>query len=386
MPILFDFESPGLSPHWNMTGGGSASREDCAPGWCLRVKAPAGASIASGSVPTDWTGFGELSFRALTAVDTTLDVRVTAGEGRASFWRRVDVRGGAWRDIRLPLGWLRRDDGPTPDWSTVDGVTFTFRDASNVWLDDIALATGSPVLTAEAVAKVTGGTVTGGRHVAVVSLVPSLDAVKLASRLDAVADRVRADLPFLGPLATPVPLVVFPDEASYRAGVAHIGTAFAANAQAPQAGGFTLEGIATSYWDASLGVERPVYVHEFVHALLSRTASLPNRGEWLQEGLATWYQVQPHPQSNLDDVVSGQLARPFPLSRLCDGERIDMSLYADAWTVVGTLLQDPGWAGTLPRLFEAAGRTGSTSLADLGVDLAGLDQDRRVWAQRYFGW
>lgn len=79
-------------------------------------------------------------------------------------------------------------------------------------------------------------------------------------------------------------------------------------------------------------------------------------------------------------------ASPLPISRLRDGQRIETKFYGDAWTVVGTLLEEPRWSGTLPLVFEAAARTGTTSLADSGVDLDALDGDRRAWAGRHFGW
>ena len=384
--ILFDFEAPGLADQWQMARGGSASREACESGWCLHLKPAAKSGIRSSRVPSDWTRYGELSFRARSAADTTIEVWIPAGEGRAAFWRRVDLRGGAWQDVHLDLGWLRRADGPAPSWSSVKGVAFTFRDATEVWLDDIALIDGSPVLSPEAVAAVAGGTVTTGRHAAVISLVPSLDGAALANTLDAVADAVLADLPFLHAPVVQVPLVVFPDAGSYREGVVRLGNAFAATVAVPTNDGFTIEGIATSSWDPVQGAARPVYVHEFVHALLTRTAALPNGGEWLQEGLANWYQVRFYPQPTLADVVRGRFARPVPLSRLCDGQRIETQFYGDAWTVMGTMLEDPAWSGTLPRVFEAASRTGSTSVANLDMDLASLDRDRRAWAARHFGW
>ncbi len=384
--ILFDFEAPGLAEQWQMGRGGAAAREACASGWCLHVKPAAGSGIGSRRVPVSWTGYGELTFRARAASDASIEVRLPAGEGRAAFWRRVDLRGGAWQDVHIPLGWLRRGDGPAPSWSTVKALSFTFRDTTEVWLDDIGVSEGSPFLPPAAVATVTGGTVTRGRLAAVISMVPGLDRAALASRLDAVADAVLADLPFLIPPPAPVSLVVFPDPAGYRDGVRKIATAFAAQVTPPDNDGFTIEGIGTSSWDAAQGTERPVYAHEFVHALLSKAANLPNGGEWLQEGLASWYQARFYPQATLAEVVRGRLARPLPLSRLCDGQRIEPQYYGDAWTVVGTLLEDPQWAGTLPRVFEAAARTGSTSLVGMGVDLSALDRHRRAWAARRFGW
>ncbi len=384
--ILFDFEATGLADQWQMARGGQASREACESGWCLHVKPAPQSGIGSRQVPSDWTGFGKLTFRARAAADTSVEVRVPAGEGRAAYWRRVDLRGGSWQTVRLPLGWLRRAEGPAPSWSTVKAVSFTFRDATEVWLDDVAVSAGSPFLSPEAVATVTGGHVTLGRYAAVISAVPSLDASALASRLDAVAEAVLADIPFLGAPAAPVPLVVFPDEPSYRDGVVRIGAAFAARADSPGHDGHTIEGIATSSWDAAQGFARPVYTHEFVHALLTATSTLPNSGEWLQEGLASWYQLRFHPQPSFADGLRRHLDRPLPLSRLCDGAHVQAQYYGETWTVIGTMLEEPSWTGTLPRVFEAAARTGSTSLVSLGVDLAALDRDRRGWAARRFGW
>ncbi len=384
--ILFDFESPGLADQWQMARGGQASREACESGWCLHLKPAAKSGIQSVRVPADWTGFGELSFRARSAADTSIEVWIPAGAGRGAFWRRVDLRARAWQDVHLDLGWLRRADGPAPSWASVNALSFTFRDTAEVWLDDIAVSAGSPVLTPEAVAAVTGGTVIRGRHAAVVSLVPSLDGAALANTLDAVVDAVLVDLPFLPAPAVPVSLVVFPDVGGYQTGVVRLGAAFAATVATPTNDGFTIEGIATSSWDPMQGVARPVFVHEFVHALLTRTAGLPNGGEWLQEGLANWYQVRFYPQPTLADVIRGRFARPLPLSRLCDGQRIETQFYGDAWTVTGTLLEDPAWSGTLAGIFDAAARTGSTSLAALGFDLTALDESRRTWAARHFGW
>lgn len=384
--MLFDFETAGLAAQWQMARGGNASRDACESGWCLHVKPAAGSAIGSRNVPTDWTQFGVLSFLARSGADTSIEVRVAAGPGRAAFWRRVDLRGEAWQQVSLDLGWFRRGDGPAPAWSSVQAISFSFRDATEVWIDDVALGDGRPVLSAEAVAAVTGGAVMLGRHSAVISLVPGLDSAALAARLDAVVEAVMVDLPFLPSPEVQVPLVIFPDHASYQLGVVQLGAAFAAKASAPAHDGYTLEGIAMSSWDAKQGIDRPVYVHEFVHALLTRTASLPNGGEWLQEGLATWYQVRFFPQQTLADVVRGRLARPLGLNRLCDGQRIESKFYGDAWTVIGNLLENANWSGTLQGALESAARSGSTSLVDLGLDLDLLDRDRRAWTARHFGW
>lgn len=384
--VLFDFEAPGLASVWEMARGGEATRGPGHTGSGLAVAPVAGSRIGTDHVPADWRGFGEVRFMARADAGTAFEIRVVGGEPGAAWWRKVEVSADGWQEVRVPLAWMRRAEGPAPSWAAIRGLSFAFRDSTRVWIDDVAVVSGRPERTPEMVAAVTGGVVTSGRHAAVVTQVPSLDARKLVADLDAVGDLVLRDLPFLHAPPVAVSLVVFPDVASYHAGVVGIGAAFGARAPTPTTDGFTIADIAMSSWDPGVGTDRPVFVHEFVHALLDQIAGLPNRGEWLQEGLASWYQIRRHPQANLGEVIRGQLARPTPLARLCDGTDIPTTLYGDAWAVVGTLLEEPRWAGTMPALFEATRRTGSTALSAIGADLDALEADRRVWAARHFGW
>ena len=76
--------------------------------WCLHLKPAAKSGIQSVRVPGDWSGYGELSFRARSSADTSIEVWIPAGASRGAFWRRVDLKAGAWQDVHLDLGWLRR--------------------------------------------------------------------------------------------------------------------------------------------------------------------------------------------------------------------------------------------------------------------------------------
>jgi hypothetical protein len=160
--------------------------------------------------------------------------------------------------------------------------------------------------------------------------------------------------------------------------------AFGAMTAAPAGQGVTLEGIATSSWDPQQGIGSAVYVHEFVHALVSRTTGLANDGSWLQEGLACWFQAMIVPQDDLASVVRQRIEAGMPIRELSSGRRIPIGNYGEAMALVGTLLEVPRWSGFLQRVVEQASRTGSTSLTDLGVDLDALDADRRAWADGRF--
>ncbi|MDQ3621808.1 MAG: hypothetical protein M3463_04865 [Verrucomicrobiota bacterium] len=166
---------------------------------------------------------------------------------------------------------------------------------------------------------------------------------------------MRTDLPFLEESSDLAPLLVFSSRDAYRAFPARLAAKLNAEATVPRAGGFTVFGIATSFWDPEQGSLRPVYTHEFVHALLSDRLRLDNRGEWLHEGLASRYQLRFHPQENFGAIVADGLAaasRRLPLERLCDGQPIPSNRYWQALTVAGMLLQQEKYAPRAGRLFK----------------------------------
>ena len=119
------------------------------------------------------------------------------------------------------------------------------------------------------------------------------------------------------------------------------------------------------FWSEKFGTLRPVYTHEYVHALITKTLFLPSQGSWLHEGLASHVQIHFHPQPNLRDIVSEGIANPrlhLPLQALCNGNRISVKRYWQALTVVETLLSVDRYRQNLPRLLHAFQQSGSTDL------------------------
>jgi hypothetical protein len=114
---------------------------------------------------------------------------------------------------------------------------------------------------------------------------------------------------------------------------------------------------------------RPVYAHEYVHGLLSQAALVPNSGEWFQEGLATHFQMQFHPQKGLSRQIAQDLqneAKLAPLADVCNGKKVALNQYWQALTVVDLLLAHESYRPQLPALVAAFQKSGST---DLGPQL-----------------
>ncbi|MCA9269137.1 MAG: hypothetical protein KDA41_11735, partial [Planctomycetales bacterium] len=202
--------------------------------------------------------------------------------------------------------------------------------------------------------------------IVVISDEPSLDAAQLADHLQSVAQRVQATFPTLSLPPRPIVMIVFAREEDYRDFPRKLGRMQNADAARPTSGGYTIHGVATSYFQPEFGSLRPVFTHEYVHALLAAAARLQNRGDWFQEGAATYFQVQFHPQDNLSDIVARGVADRrlhLPLKSLCDGRRIPMNRYWQAMTVVGALAEDDDYRERTPALLEAFAAAGSSDLS-----------------------
>jgi len=405
--VLFDFEDAGLSDDFTVSGPAQASRlpipdppEGGPTGSGVRVQARRPASLVShpGRVPGDWSEFDALALRIRrapaeggdpsatpeaqsTALDPQLSVSIEIGvhevDGNASFRRRVDLVDVGWTRVELPLRWFRWGDGRVPRWDRVDHLVVSFREPGTYWIDDIELLrpAGEAVLapTAEELAALAapdrdGSSVTVLRtpDVQIVSAAPALDAGQLADHLGEVRAAVIDELAFVPADIGPAPLVVLPDDAEFVAFVRGLAEAFSGRVDPPEHGGYTMLGIASVGWSAEFGTLRPTYAHEYVHALVSAGAGLPNLGEWFQEGLATRFQLRFHPQADVPDIVRRGVASPslhLPLPELCSGKPIPIDRYWQAMTVVDLLLEGARYRDSLPALVGAFLASGSTDLA-----------------------
>jgi hypothetical protein len=134
-----------------------------------------------------------------------------------------------------------------------------------------------------------------------------------------------------------------------------------------------------------------VFSHEFIHALLSATLQLENKGEWFQEGLASHYQLRFHPQANIRSVVSDSLkaADADTLKKVCSGARIPLDRYWVAGTLCRMLLADPALAAKLPAVVAAMQKSGSTALEpllpQLGLSWEELDERWRTFCRQNYG-
>jgi len=383
---------------------GSAARIDTAGSSGLFIKA--------GQLPPDLSDFDSLRFWVHrdpgAAAPSTIEVRFYEANGTAWFWRKVVLDKAGWMEVVVPFKWTRWSSTRIPRWEKVNRLGIYFRDAADVLVDSFSLADDpppngpddTPVLTPEDVAALAFGAaaadpeqvrIVSADGITVLTDAPDCEAETLRAHLAKVAAAVKADLPFADPPANPLMLVVFAAEDRYRQFPVALGERLGAGAAPTTAAGYTVQGVATSFWDPRQGTLRPVFTHEFVHALLSATLHLDNTSEWFQEGLAAHYQLRFHPQANIRAVVTESLdaAAADTLAKVCSGARIPLDRYWVAATVCRMLLEDPALAATLPAVVAAVQKTGSTAIEPLlpvlGLSQEELDGKWRAFCRQHYG-
>ncbi|MBN1334400.1 MAG: hypothetical protein JXB39_00405, partial [Deltaproteobacteria bacterium] len=109
-----------------------------------RVEAKAGGSVGC-AVPADWADSSLLRFHVTSDRPVTLEVAAMEPDGKAGFWRRVDLSPGE-QDLALPLRWFRWRAGRVARWEAVDRIGLRFRGPASIVLGDGVLEPGSPYL------------------------------------------------------------------------------------------------------------------------------------------------------------------------------------------------------------------------------------------------
>lgn len=374
----------------------------------LRGETGGGFAVNATSIAADWRQVESIGLwlhrsaeEAKEHPTVELTLRLSEEDQKASFWRRIEVSHVGWQKLVLPLEWFVWSEGRMPHWDKVRLVGVQLRDPGTVTLDtvwtepsaqprDEFLATES--LTKLAFPKLDSSNIRTfeTRDVQLVTNAKSLELERLATHLSTVAQRLHHELPFLSDPSRGAVLFVFQERVEYQRFAPRIARQLNSRLDPPEAGGYTLQGISSSWWDEKQGSLRPVYTHEFVHSYLSRTLPLSTTGDWLQEGLAAHIQLEFHPQENLNQLVrDGLKSSSTPFAELCSGRPINTSRYWQAATLWRMFLGEPNYQSKLKELLERLAAANSTDLGPhleplWGTNFDKLTADWRAFCEQQF--
>ncbi len=399
-----DFETRGTPSDWNTPQGGLAFEIVPAPadggtsGHALRLHGGPEAFLFTRKsvLPEVLTNECAVAFRIRPAEDAPLpmelEVQFLEPDGKSKFWRKVTVATQGWTRVELPLRFFRTGGVRLPRWTSVRHFAIYGRTAMDVRIDDVAFVRepglGTEIelneLRAIAFPEAATGAVRAIRSAeyAVLTDGADLDLKDLGEALGGLAADLRRQLQFLPPPPRPPVLLVFANEADYRAFPSRIAERLGSQAGPPGSDGYTVAGVASSFWDPAKGSRRPVFLHEFIHAWLAQAGGLACEGGWLHEGVANHGQLRMVPQDNFAALVARSIASGAakPFEDLCTDRPVRTADYWQLLTLFRMMQEREPYASRLPALFTAVRDANSFDLGRqlgpvFGIDGARLTAD-----------
>ena len=308
------------------------------------------------------------------------------GNSKPAFSRKFVFKGSGWQQFETSTLWIAPASGRTGSWPGVQRFALSFREESHLLLDAVQAelaAQPQPGLTTDDILPVAfpgiaPAAIKTAKRAGFVVATNATDCnpEKVADLLQNVEKKIAADLPLGAAFVQPT-MLIFATRDEYQKFPPRLAARYGKDAAEPQSDGFTMLGWATSTWDWKQGIERPVYIHEFVHSLLERRLQLGNHGEWFQEGMATFYQLQLAPQKNIGEVIQTGLSKEqYDLKAVTTGKHIASTSYWQAATLCSLLLRDPSYAPKLKELVTAFQQEQSTALEPQVTAIYKVDYER----------
>jgi hypothetical protein len=382
---LVDFDKTEPGDGWSMNSVTLTEGTDPDRGRVLTIEAKGRGRIRRESPVGDWGNFRAVSIFTRVEGNDPVEMRFLALSGRAALVRRFTLKPGGWREVVLPIKDFRDDTGERVcglsrveafalQWDKGDGA---------VTIDDPRLLPGQGRATVEdrlALGFPRGGRWHESEHFVVMTDVKALDLAKLAARLEKGFAVLGDRYGLKGAFEDKAPLYVFRDRRARDAFIERIGEHFAVSIGATKADGFTVLGMATAIHDPRQGPNRPVFVHEAMHAAIHRVLGIASNGNWVQEGLASAVQMQVDPRSR-----AGAATKKPPWEKLFAEERLPMARYVDAASILDFLAECHG--EKLPAVWDALREAkgplhedGAAAIAGaLGTDASALEAEWRAW-------
>jgi hypothetical protein len=167
--------------------------------------------------------------------------------------------------------------------------------------------------------------------------------------------------------AAPTSLLIFRRQADYVAFFESLGREWNVKISPPTGGGLTVGNFAATTFDPKQGANRPVFLHESVHAVFAtdvRLLSGHERHSWLHEGLGSYVQMCLYPQSVDRRALAANFRRPVdpegkgffkPLGQVL-GRRVPARQYAQVGMLVAYVVdQKPQWLPVIAKSLVAGG-------------------------------
>jgi hypothetical protein len=406
----FDAETAALPSAENCTV--ARDRNAAAGAGCLSIKLPGKmekVARVTFELPADFDvttmGSLQLSIRATPTEETpTLRWLAESVDGETLLQRKFSFDEGAvWTQYDLPLALWRWGNTRVGDWSEVRRLTLAIESrVAEVRLDELHWQTGNARPTATMYEEIAFCTRqarsverAGFRIASDAQALEPEDLDRLFARLGPIPRWLRRVFgEAVRPLNDqPICVLIFAEREEYVKFARRLGTSLRVTISPPGADGYAIQDITTSFHDAELGVDRPVFFHEAVHATAARNLRLlpgSPAHSWLQEGMANYLQLCLFPESLAVETYprlfkEGIGARTMfvPLKALMT-DRIEMKHYAQLAALTAWLAEKhTDWAAVIARKL-ADGTDIEAALEECKTDFETMQKDWLAWGRETF--
>jgi len=309
----------------------------------------------------------------------TFEFQVRSEQRPATLWRKFVVDKDTWQVVTLPMQHFRYSSGSSLDWTEVSRIGVVFRERCDVKLDGFELVSSEkdsdPYFTPEEVGAFAFGEqlkTTSNERFAIMTDDDRVDRKRTLEQCDRLYELVFRDFPKLDKPKRQIPILVFSTERKYREFWPRLGSLYVASVPPVKSTGYSLLGIAGTFYSDKFGDVRPVLIHEACHAMLAPSIGLSNSSEWLHEGLANYYQLDWTKQDihklNRARLRNGKMR---PLRELLSGQRIPMDDYAQVTLWTKWLLSDELRRKQFAKALREMRKRNSTRLEPICEDVFG---------------
>lgn len=336
--------------------------------------------------------------------------------GKPMFQHRLKSRDGEWQKYCEPLAHWAWARGRVGDWASVRSFVLTIEGrAKSIWLDEIELLHGEAMpkgaLPTRAWLKELAFESRPNRAASEgdVWIATDLPDEISAEHLDALLKKVLAARTWLkntfGPAfrtadpGRPISVLILSSKEAQVKLLNRLGEAWTMQVMPSNAGGYTVLDIATippAPPGKLSAAERPVYLHEAVHAMVGRDLRIVSGGEltnWFQEGIANFVQLCANPESLDRAVYVKNFARPIGAEGKTFFKPMKMLLttpaksehYAQLASVVAFLTEKRReWLRAIATGL-AEGEAAEKILPKIGTSFEALEKEWLEWGRAAFG-
>ncbi|MEK7486715.1 MAG: hypothetical protein AABZ60_20520 [Planctomycetota bacterium] len=228
-----------------------------------------------------------------------LEVRLKRN-ARSLFWRKIQIQNSGWQKISIPFYQFARKNGPL--WKDIRGFALYARDEGTFFIDqiqvsaqkttDIGKIEPDDLLCQRAFLEEKNVHLFKNDYFRIVTNT-DIDGKKLLERCADLYHKFKTRLSLSTELEIPLTLVIFQQRERY---IEFCGDTsqriYGLNLSPTTTDGRTIFDYCVSCYSEQFREDRPVYFHELTHQLVSKYLGFDVDQYWIQEGLATLFQLE----------------------------------------------------------------------------------------------